>query len=147
MKTSSQRALTSMFLSQVGREVNKHTIARYMREWWFNFRESRDNTFRLQSEGYRVMSEILRHKFWPVTLPEKFEQHPALMLFLNRHLKHPYYVEPNKLMITNLLVSIKLIMFIDDIKTVGVARAQSIFLSKKKVPKNKSPKAKATVDA
>lgn len=121
-----KEALTVVFLRALDYSTDKTNVEFYFREWWNNSRRRKPNRLRLTDKGRDMLINQLEMVSYQLPLPVEYDQHPQVLLFLEKYLDCPYYIESRKLILFNAKTFFELNLFSDDLRKYGVSKAVRI---------------------
>jgi hypothetical protein len=114
---------TKIFLKSSGNEVNEEKIKVYKSEWWFNQRSKKVGGLRLTDLGINFIIENAKIKIYEVDLPEEVKQVPQLLIWLDKFITSPYYIDKKKIIVTDEKLAFELYLFSGDVRKMGFIKA------------------------
>lgn len=116
---------TKIFLKQAGKSITEATIKEYMPLWWQNTRNKSEGGLRLTEEGFRFVKEELQLTTYDVPYPKDFEITTQTIIFLDKFINCPYYMDRRGITVTDEKKAIELHLFSGDIRKYGLNKALS----------------------
>ena len=114
---------TKIFLKQIGKGVSEVTLKEYMPIWWQNTRSKNDGGLRLTDEGYRFIVEDLELTTYDIPYPPDFELTTQVLIFLDKFITCPYYMDRRGLVVTDEKKALELHLFSGDVRKYGLTKA------------------------
>jgi NAD-dependent DNA ligase len=114
---------TKIFLKQSGKAITKASLQEYMPVWWQNTRNQAEGGLRLTDEGYRFVTEDLELATYDVPYPKEFELTTQTIIFLDKFIDCPYYMDKRGLVVTDEKKAVELHLFSGDIRKYGLMKA------------------------
>jgi hypothetical protein len=114
--------LTKIFLKQANISISKANIKYYMRKWWYSVRGDKNTTFRLSDDGVNFLINELHLIPYKIFVSNEIVQ-PAVIIFLNKYIDSPYYVESHMLTLFNERKALELQFFASDLARYGIAKS------------------------
>lgn len=114
---------TKIFLKQLGKSVNEISLKEYLPVWWQNTRNKQEGGLRLTDEGYRFCKEDLELTFYEVNFPQDFKPTTNTIIWLDKFIDCPYYVDRHCLYVTDEKKALELHLFSGDIRKYGLTKA------------------------
>ena len=116
-----QELYTKMFLKEWGKSVDLANVRLYKHTWWFNTRTKKEGGLRLTDKGF----EFLTGTFYEVPFTDPIELSPQVIIFLDKFLDCPYFLDYASLTVFSEKKSFELYMFSDDIRKYGLIKAMN----------------------
>lgn len=114
---------TKIFLKEVDDDITEDKIKIHKNEWWYNLRSKKNGGLRLTNQGITFVQDHAKIKVYEVDLPEEVKQIPQLMLWLDKFITSPYYIDKKKIIVTNEKLAFELYLFSGDVRKMGLAKA------------------------
>lgn len=114
---------TKIFLKQKNVSVTEATLAEYMPIWWQNTRVKEQGGLRLTDEGFRVVKEELELTTYDVPFPRDFELTTNTIIWLDKFIDCPYYLDRGGIIVTNEKKAMELHLFSGDVRKYGLSKA------------------------
>lgn len=114
---------TKIFLKEVDDDITEDKIKIHKNEWWYNLRSKKNGGLRLTNLGITFVQDHAKIKVYEVDLPEEVKQIPQLMLWLDKFITSPYYIDKKKIIVTNEKLAFELYLFSGDVRKMGLAKA------------------------
>lgn len=114
---------TKIFLKQAEKAITEATLQEYMPIWWQNTRNKSEGGLRLTDEGYRFITEELHLETYSVPYPKDFELTTQTIIFLDKFIDCPYYMDKRCIVVTNEKKALELHLFSGDIRKYGLSKA------------------------
>jgi hypothetical protein len=114
---------TKIFLKSSGSEINEEKIKISKSEWWFNQRSKKVGGLRLTESGINFIIENAKIKTYEVDLPEEVRQVPQLLIWLDKFISSPYYIDKKKIIVTDEKLAFELYLFSGDVRKIGFIKA------------------------
>ena len=112
-----------MFLKEWGKSVDPANIRLYKHTWWFNTRTKKEGGLRLTDKGFDFLTDILKIASYEVPFTDQIELSPQVIIFLDKFLDCPYFLDYASLTVFSEKKSFELYMFSDDIRKYGLIKA------------------------
>ena len=105
--------------------LNETQFTRYHYAWWQNPRPKKVGGLRLTIEGYEVFQQldVTEHA---INFPNDTEFTGQLVLWLDRFIDCPFYLESKRIIVFSENVAVQLILFSGNIQKYGIARAKAV---------------------
>lgn len=105
--------------------LDEKDFTRYHYAWWQNPRPKKAGGLRLTTEGYEVFQklEVTEHA---IDFPHDTEFTGKLVLWLDRFIDCPFYLESKRIIVFSDNVAVQLILFSGNIQKYGLARAKAV---------------------
>lgn len=113
---------TKVFLKQAGKAITEANLQEYMPIWWQNTR-SKEGGLRLTDEGFRFIKEELDLTTYDIPYPKDFEMTTQTIIFLDRFIDCPYYMDRKSIIVTDEKKALELHLFSGDIRKYGLMKA------------------------
>jgi hypothetical protein len=118
--------LTKKFLEMADIEpIDEKTIGKHYALWWKNLRKNGDRSFRLTTEGYMFLCIGGYLKFYQIDLPDDLTYSNQLVIWLDKYIDCPYYLDKYSIYVSREKVAIQLILFGGDLEKFGRAKFTS----------------------
>jgi hypothetical protein len=114
---------TKIFLKQAGKSINEVSMKEHMPIWWQNTRKKDEGGLRLTDEGYRVLKDELEVQFYDIPYPPDFEFTTQSIIFLDKFITCPYYMDRRHLSVTDEKKALELHLFSGDVRKYGLTKA------------------------
>ena len=114
---------TKIFLKQADKSVTPATLAEYIPIWWQNTRNKDEGGLRLTNEGYDFLVSELELQFYDVPFPRDFELTTNSILWLDKFITCPYYLDRHGIAVTDEKKALELHLFSGDIRKYGLSKA------------------------
>lgn len=114
---------TKIFLKQSNIAVTQATMKEYMPLWWQNTRSKDEGGLRLTDAGYQFVTETLGLTTYDVPYPRDFELTTQTVLFLDKFINCPYYMDRRSIIVTDEKKAMELHLFSGDIRKYGLTKA------------------------
>ncbi len=114
---------TKVFLKQSDKAVSDINVKKYMSEWWQNTRSKGDGGLRLTDQGFLYLTGELDLQCYDVPFPQDFELTTNSVIWLDRFITCPYYLNKHQITVFDEKKSIELHLFSGDIKKYGLSKA------------------------
>ena len=118
-----RKTYTKIFLKQAGRAVTEENISMSSRVWWKNNRTKKEGGLRLTDKGFEFLTDILELASYEVPFTDQIELSPQIIIFLDKFLDCPYFLDYASLTVFSEKKSFELYMFSDDIRKYGLIKA------------------------
>ena len=105
--------------------LDETQFTRYHYAWWQNPRPKKVGGLRLTIEGYEVFQklDVTEHA---INFPNDTEFTGQLVLWLDRFIDCPFYLESKRIIVFSENVAVQLILFSGNIQKYGIARAKAV---------------------
>jgi hypothetical protein len=117
--------LTSAFLKAAEMDSNSQQLDKFKKIWWYNNRSREDGGLRLTEEGFKFVEEHCDLKNYKVDLPKELKFTPQVLLWLDKFINSPFYIDKNSIVVYNEKTAFELYMFSGDIRKMGAAKAMN----------------------
>lgn len=117
--------LTSAFLKAAEMDSNSQQLDKFKKIWWYNNRSRNDGGLRLTEEGFKFVEEHCDLKNYKVDLPKELKFTPQVLLWLDKFINSPFYIDKNSIVVYNEKTAFELYMFSGDIRKMGAAKAMN----------------------
>ena len=114
-------AFTSVFLKESGRSLDEFKQAKI--SWWWNYRQKSSGGLRLTEEGFNFIIENTEIRNYKVDFPKDLKLTPQILIYLDRFISCPYYVEKTSITVFEEKSALELYLFSGDIKKMGAVKA------------------------
>lgn len=105
------------------------TIKDFRLTIWHNNRSNSDNGLRLTEKGFNLLKEDLELKSYEIELPKDQKMTSQILIWLDRFIDSPYYLEKNKLTVFKESTAFELYLFSGDLRKMGYAKAMAARLT------------------
>ena len=122
---NSKDTFTKIFLKQSNIPISPVSIKEYMPMWWQNTRSKDQGGLRLTSKGFAHLRSELDLKFYEIPLPHDQTIATQTILFLDKFITCPYYLDRSSLWVTEEKKAIELHLFSGDLRKYGLVKAMS----------------------
>lgn len=117
--------LTSAFLKAAEMDSNNQQLDKFKKIWWYNNRSREDGGLRLTEEGFKFVEEHCDLKNYKIDLPKELKFTPQVLLWLDKFIGSPFYIDKNSIIVYNEKTAFELYMFSGDIRKMGAAKAMN----------------------
>lgn len=114
---------TKIFLKAIDEDLDQEKMQSAKKEWWFNQRSKKIGGLRLTDEGIDFVIKKAKIKTYTVDLPEEVKQIPQLLIWLDKFITNPYYINKKKIIVTDEKLAFELYLFSGDVRKFGLAKA------------------------
>jgi hypothetical protein len=114
---------TKIFLKESDIDISDEVLQSYKTTWWFNLRSKNTGGLRLTVEGINFVKENSKIKTYEVELPEDVKHVPQLLIWLDKFIQSPYFIDKKKIIITDEKLAFELYLFSGDVRKMGLAKA------------------------
>jgi len=114
---------TKIFLQQSGRSVNPVSIKEHLPVWWQNTRNKSQGGLRLTDEGYKFVKNEIDLQFYEIPLPKDQEITTQIIIFLDKFIDCPYYLDAYSMFVTDEKKALELSLFSGDLRKYGLTKA------------------------
>ena len=118
-----RESYTRVFLQAAGIELDSNTVKEYEKQWWWNLRSDTQSGLRLTQQGIDFIRESAEIKVYPVPFPKKFKVTPQTLVWLDRNIKSPYFIDKQQITVMHERAAFELYLFSGDVKKYGRNRA------------------------
>jgi len=119
----SKETYTKIFLKQSNIAVSPVNVKQYFRKWWKNTRTKDEGGMRLTEEGYYYLKDELEIRFFEVNLPREFVYTTQSILFIDKFITCPYFLNGHQILVTDEKKYLELTLFSGDIEKYGLTKA------------------------
>jgi hypothetical protein len=105
------------------------SIGDFKQTIWLNNRQNKNYSLRLTEKGYKLLEEVLALKNYQVELDKNLKMTSQILIWLDKFIDSPYYLEKNKLTVFKESTAFELYLFSGDLKKMGYAKAMAIRLT------------------
>jgi len=92
---------TRIFLKQSDIATSPVNVKQYLPKWWKNTRTKENGGLRLTEEGYRYLKDDLQIRFYEVNLPDEFIYTTQTIIYLDRFIDCPYFLNGLQILVTD----------------------------------------------
>jgi hypothetical protein len=121
---------TKVFLKAANQNPTDELIKEKSIEWWFNQRSKQVGGLRLTRPGIDFLLDQTEIKIYEIDLPEEIKQIPQLLVWLDKFIETPYFIEKKKIIVTNERLAVELYLFSGDVMKFGYVKAVKNRMSK-----------------
>lgn len=114
--------LTIAFANELGLESGAKNLELLHRSWWQNPRLNGERSFRLTDCGYKALAHL---KFYQIEIPESQVLTSQTIIWLDKFIDCPYYLEKKTIWVSREKVAVQLILFGGDLTKFGKAKEDS----------------------
>ena len=114
---------TKIFLKQAQISINEASMKEYMPVWWQNTRVKDEGGLRLTEAGFNFIKETLNLQTYEIPFPKDFELTTQTLIFLDKFISCPYYLERRCIHVTDEKKAMELHLFSGDIRKYGLIKA------------------------
>lgn len=118
--TVNKVTLTEILLKEAGITVTPDSLRIYIRRFWVNYRLNTQGSLRLTTEGFMFAKKYM--KFHTIILTAPYEQTAKNVIRLDRLIRGPYYLESNRIYLSNTQEAVELILYNGDLNAYIKAR-------------------------
>jgi hypothetical protein len=119
----SKETYTKIFLKQADISLSEAAIKEYTPVWWQNTRAKDSGGLRLTDEGFDFIRETLELTVFEVPFPRDFKMTTQVVIFLDKFIDCPYYLDTHSLWVTDEKKALELHLFSGDVKKYGIIKA------------------------
>jgi hypothetical protein len=112
---------TKVFLKSADISINEATLKQYIPVWWQNTRSS--GGLRLTEEGFNFLLETVKLQTYEVPFPKDFKLTTQVIIFLDKFIDCPYYLDRHCLHVTDEKKALELHLFSGDLRKYGIIKA------------------------
>jgi len=116
---------TRIFLKQSDIATSPVNVKQYLPKWWKNTRTKENGGLRLTEEGYRYLKDDLQIRFYEVNLPDEFIYTTQTIIYLDRFIDCPYFLNGLQILVTDDKKYMELTLFSGDIEKYGLTKAMN----------------------
>lgn len=102
--------ITKTILNILNVPASEKKLKELVFSWWANPRSNQKNGLRLTSAGFKAFQDA-NIKLYDITLSEPIEYTNSMVLWLDRHIECPFYLEKYKIFLTSEKMVIQLVLF------------------------------------
>lgn len=117
--------LTRQFLKELNLNEDEKNIKKYLHKWWKNARLNGERSFALTDEGFDIIQNKIGLKFYQIDLPVNTIITPQLLIWLDRFIDCPYYLNEDSIMVSREKIAVQLILFGGDLMRYGRSKMLS----------------------
>ena len=114
---------TKVFLQQAGIAISPATLTEYMPLWWQNTRDKKEGGLRLTQLGFEFLKDTIDLRFYQIPYPKDKPFTTQTIIFLDKFITCPYYLDNTSLYVTDEKKSIELHLFSGDLRKYGLIKA------------------------
>ena len=114
---------TKVFLQQAGIAISPATLKEYMPLWWQNTRDKKEGGLRLTQLGFEFLKDTIDLRFYQIPYPKDKPFTTQTIIFLDKFITCPYYLDNTSLYVTDEKKSIELHLFSGDLRKYGLIKA------------------------
>jgi len=118
-----KKHISSSIIKQLNLDETHFT--RYHYAWWQNPRPKKTGGLRLTLEGYEAFQNLGVEEH-SIDFPHDTEFTGQLVLWLDRFIDCPFYLEKKRIIVFSDNVAVQLILFSGNIQKYGLARAKAV---------------------
>ena len=122
---NSKYTFTKIFLKQSNIPISAVSIQEYMPLWWQNTRNKDTGGLRLTEQGFDFLQRKLDLRFYEIPLPQEKSIVTQTILFLDKFITCPYYLDRYSLFVTEEKKAIELHLFSGDLRKYGLVKAMT----------------------
>ena len=122
---NSKYTFTKIFLKQSKIPISEVSIQEYMPLWWQNTRNKDTGGLRLTDQGFDFLRSKLDLLFYEIPLPQEKSIVTQTILFLDKFITCPYYLDRFSLFVTEEKKAMELHLFSGDLRKYGLVKAMS----------------------
>ena len=122
---NSKETFTKIFLQQSNIPISNVSIKEYMPLWWQNTRNKEIGGLRLTAKGFNHLRETLDLRFYEIPLPQDQSIVTQTILFLDKFITCPYYLNRSCLYVTEEKKAMELHLFSGDLRKYGLVKAMT----------------------
>ncbi len=122
---TNKQILTKIFLKQSNIPISAVSIKEYMPLWWQNTRSKDNGGLRLTVKGFEHLRDTLDLKFYDIPLPQEQSIVTQTILFLDKFITCPYYLDRFNLYVTEEKKAMELHLFSGDLRKYGLVKAMT----------------------
>ena len=116
---------TKIFLKQSNIPVSAVSLRQYLPLWWQNTRTKSQGGLRLTYKGFEHLKNVVNLKFYQVPLPDDQSIATQTILFLDKFITCPYFLNQHSIFVTEEKKAIELHLFSGDLRKYGLVKAMS----------------------
>ena len=116
-----KNTLTAVFLKEAGKSLDQFNQAK--NSWWWNYRRKDSGGLRLTEEGFNFIIENTEVRNYKIDFPKDFKMTPQVLIYLDRFIESPYYVEKSSITVFEEKTALELYLFSGDVKKLGYTKA------------------------
>lgn len=113
---------TKLFLKQLGKPIDEHTIKHYSTIWWVNNRKKSQGGLRLTDQGLETVKSI-GVQTYTIDYPNDLNLTAKIIVFLDQYIDTPYYITSKAITVTNDKKAVELTLFAGDLRRYGTVKA------------------------
>ena len=114
---------TKVFLQQAGIAISPATLKEYMPLWWQTTRDKKEGGLRLTQLGFEFLKDTIDLRFYQIPYPKDKPFTTQTIIFLDKFITCPYYLDNTSLYVTDEKKSIELHLFSGDLRKYGLIKA------------------------
>ena len=114
---------TKVFLQQAGIAISPATLKEHMPLWWQNTRDKKEGGLRLTQLGFEFLKDTIDLRFYQIPYPKDKPFTTQTIIFLDKFITCPYYLDNTSLYVTDEKKSIELHLFSGDLRKYGLIKA------------------------
>ena len=116
-KLSRRDSIVKILIKQWGKSASPVNIQLYSMEWFIS-----RSSFRLSDAGYIFLTSTLELAYYEVPFTEEFNKSTALVVYLDRHVKSPYYISSTGVVYFLQDDYMEMVMFSTDVKALTLLK-------------------------
>ena len=114
---------TKIFLKQADIAISETSLKQYMPLWWQNTRDKKEGGLRLTQLGFEFLKDTIDLRFYQIPYPKDKPFTTQTIIFLDKFITCPYYLDNTSLYVTDEKKSIELHLFSGDLRKYGLIKA------------------------
>lgn len=116
-------ALTKEFLEGTGLPTDDKSLNSYRYTWWVNPRLNGNHSLRLTEQGFNTLNDSKKLSFTKIDIPTTVKITNQLIIWLDKFITCPYYLNKRELFVSNEYIAVQIIMYNGDIYSFCKAKA------------------------
>lgn len=124
-KKISKELYTKIFLSSIGKSVDKVNVQHHMNKIWKSRRNKELGGLQLSLEGFDFLVDEVGLQYYEIPFTESVELSPNLIVFFDRFMDGPYLLSTKSLIVFTEKKSFEIHLFSNDIKKYGLLKAMN----------------------
>jgi hypothetical protein len=116
---------SKVFLKEAGFPNDEKEITQARSIFWFNQRHKQVGGLRLTEKGLEFIENDCKIKTYEINIPKEITISPQILIWLDKYLDSPYYIEKNKITVISEKTAIELHLFSGDLKKYGTTKTMA----------------------
>jgi hypothetical protein len=117
--------LTKYCLEEANNSTDVANIKKHIFLWWKNPRQEKNRSFALTQQGFDVLYNQIKLKFYQINFPKDIYITNQLLIWLDQFIDCPYYFTNKSIYVTKEKTAVQLILFGGDLNKFGKAKELS----------------------